>query len=47
MRFVPPDVRALKGWNGNSIVCRGQDLEGHWANFERPERDIIPERKTK
>lgn len=47
MRFVPPDVRALKGWHGNSIICRGQDLDGHWAHYARPESDIIPERKPK
>ena len=47
MRFVPPDVRALKGWHGNSVICRGQDAIGHWAHHERPECDTIPKRNPK
>ena len=23
LRFVPAEVRALNGWNGNAVVCRG------------------------
>ena len=42
MRFVPPDVRALTGWNGNAVICRGTDPEGHWANHPRPAGDDIP-----
>jgi len=42
MRFVPPDVRAFKGWNRNSILCRGRDPSGHWANIPRPESDEVP-----
>jgi non-heme Fe2+,alpha-ketoglutarate-dependent halogenase len=45
MRFVPPDVRALKGWNRNATICRGRDPEGHWAHHERPVGNTIPERK--
>jgi non-haem Fe2+, alpha-ketoglutarate-dependent halogenase len=45
MRFVPPDVRALKDWNRNATICRGQDAEGHWIHHERPVGDTIPERK--
>ena len=44
MRFVSPDVRALKGWNANSVICRGSDPSGHWANNPRPDGDTIPER---
>lgn len=45
MRFVPPDVRALKGWNKNATICRGQDVDGHWQHNTRPIGDTIPERK--
>lgn len=46
MRFVPPDVRAHKGWNGRSIVCRGQDPSGHWANTPRPDGENIPRKQA-
>ena len=36
MRFVPAEVRALNGWNGNAVVCRGTDAEGHWHHCPRP-----------
>lgn len=36
MRFVPPEVKALTGWNGNAIVARGSDNSGHWINQPRP-----------
>ena len=36
MRFVPPEVKALTGWNGNSIVARGNDVSGHWINQPKP-----------
>ena len=42
MRFVPPQVRAHKGWNGGSVICRGLDPEGHWAHVPRPEGDQPP-----
>ena len=42
MRFVPPRVRALTGWNGRSVICRGRDPEGHWAHVPRPEGEQIP-----
>ncbi|MEM7032966.1 MAG: phytanoyl-CoA dioxygenase family protein [Chloroflexota bacterium] len=45
MRFVPADVRALKGWNRNSVICRGSDASGHWPDHPRPIGDQIPERK--
>lgn len=42
MRFVPPEVQALQGWNKNSVICRGSDPSGHWANNLRPVGDQIP-----
>jgi ectoine hydroxylase-related dioxygenase (phytanoyl-CoA dioxygenase family) len=44
MRFAPPDVRSLIGWNHNSVICRGNDPSGHWANVPRPESDVLPSR---
>lgn len=44
MRFVPPDVRALKGWNRNAITCRGSDPDGHWPDNPRPDGETIPEK---
>ena len=44
MRFVSADVRALEGWNANSIICRGSDPDDHWANHARPEGEHIPQR---
>ena len=45
MRFVSADVRALKGWNQHSIICRGEDTSGHWANIARPAGELIPQKK--
>lgn len=36
IRYVPAEVRALNGWNGNAIVCRGEDPSGHWKHQDRP-----------
>ena len=36
MRFVPPEVKALTGWNKNSIIARGTDVSGHWTNQPTP-----------
>jgi len=36
LRYCPPDVRAYWDWNKASIICRGADLSGHWANVPRP-----------
>lgn len=47
MRFVSSDVRALKNWNQNGVICRGGDPSGHWANNPRPVGDMIPERRGK
>jgi ectoine hydroxylase-related dioxygenase (phytanoyl-CoA dioxygenase family) len=41
MRFVPPDVRAHKGWNGG-VICRGRDDSGHWQEVPRPEGEGMP-----
>ena len=42
MRFLSKDVRAYKGWNQHSIVCRGNEPTGHWANHPRPRGEEIP-----
>lgn len=42
MRFLAADVRAFHGWNAHSIVCRGDDPSGHWANHPRPDGEEIP-----
>ena len=42
MRFLSSDVRASLGWNQHSIVCRGVEPSGHWANHPRPASDTIP-----
>ena len=43
MRFVPPDVRAYRGWNlKGGVICRGKDPSGHWIHHPRPTFDRIP-----
>lgn len=42
LRFLSADVRAYNGWNVHSIVCRGTDPSGHWANHPRPAGELIP-----
>jgi ectoine hydroxylase-related dioxygenase (phytanoyl-CoA dioxygenase family) len=42
MRFLSADVKAFNGWNVHSIVCRGEDPSGHWADHPRPEGELIP-----
>ncbi len=42
MRFLSADVRAFNGWNQHSIVCRGTDPSGHWADHPRPAGEEIP-----
>jgi non-haem Fe2+, alpha-ketoglutarate-dependent halogenase len=37
LRYCSPDVRTYWGWNSWSIICRGVDTTGHWANVPRPE----------
>jgi hypothetical protein len=36
LRYCPPDVHTYWGWNSWSILCRGSDPTGHWANVPRP-----------
>lgn len=40
LRYCPPDVRAFWNWNAVSIICRGSDPSGHWANNPRPNDDL-------
>ena len=42
MRFLAADVRAYNGWNQHSIVCRGTDPSGHWADHRRPDGEEVP-----
>ena len=39
LRYAPPEVRAYKGRNLKSMICRGADPTGHWANVPRPPAD--------
>ena len=39
LRYCPPDVRAYWDWNAVSIICRGTDPSGHWADVPRPAAD--------
>ncbi len=36
LRYCPPDVRTFMGMNQYSIICRGEDPTGQWANLPRP-----------
>lgn len=40
IRYAPVDVRGP--WNGKSVICRGADPSGHWANIDRPAGDDSP-----
>jgi ectoine hydroxylase-related dioxygenase (phytanoyl-CoA dioxygenase family) len=42
MRYLSKDVRAYNGWNDNSIICRGEEPTGHWADHPRPAGELIP-----
>ena len=45
LRFVSADVRAYKEWNRHgSVICRGSDPSGHWANYPRPTGEEIPQK---
>lgn len=44
LRYLSADVRAFEGWNSHSVICRGDDPSGHWANHPRPPGDEIPAR---
>ena len=42
IRYCASEVRTLDpNWNQNSILCRGTDPAGHWANIPRPETDYM------
>jgi ectoine hydroxylase-related dioxygenase (phytanoyl-CoA dioxygenase family) len=42
VRYVAASVRSLDpNWTQNSVLCRGADPDGHWANVPRPEIDIL------
>ena len=50
IRYCPVSVRTVKGgaFNQNSILCRGSDPSGHWANVDRPEgEDLSPRNRPK
>lgn len=36
LRYCAADVRAYLGWHEKGMVVRGLDVDGHWANPERP-----------
>jgi non-heme Fe2+,alpha-ketoglutarate-dependent halogenase len=42
MRFLSSDVQAYNGWNAHSVICRGKDSTGHWANHARPMGEQVP-----
>ena len=42
MRFLSSDVQAYNGWNAHSVICRGQDPTGHWADHARPAGEQVP-----
>ena len=39
MRYASMDVRAHLGWNEKGVICRGNDLDSHWANHPPPSAD--------
>ena len=41
IRFCPPLVRTTSGWNVDSIIVRGSDSTGHWADKPRPLGDTV------
>ena len=43
LRFTAADVRALNpDWATRSVICRGRDDAGHWADVPRPAGERIP-----
>jgi len=44
MRFLSGEVHAFNGWNAHSIICRGSEPTGHWADNPRPEGEFIPKK---
>jgi hypothetical protein len=41
LRYCPPEVRAYWDWNRYSIICRGSDPSGHWADLPRPAEPFV------
>ncbi len=42
LRYCPPYVRSVNpAWRGQSVLCRGQDKDGYWQNFRRPEGEDL------
>jgi hypothetical protein len=42
IRYASTEVRSLDPtWNQNSILCRGADPSGDWANIPRPEAESL------
>ena len=39
IRYCHVDARMGSGWNFNSILCRGSDPAGYWADNPRPTGD--------
>lgn len=46
LRFLSSDVRAFNGWNEHSVICRGSEPTGHWANHPRPSGEEIPAKQA-
>ena len=47
LRFTAADVRALEpSWATRSMICRGRDDAGHWADIPRPAGEYIPPRSA-
>jgi non-heme Fe2+,alpha-ketoglutarate-dependent halogenase len=44
LRYLSADVRAFEGWNEHSVICRGSDPSGHWANHPRPAGEAVPQK---
>ena len=41
-RFTSADVRALNpDWRTRSVICRGRDVSGHWADIPQPTGEWI------
>ena len=42
VRYCPPEVKSMSdSWKANSIICRGEDRDNHWANNPRPKGDDL------
>ena len=42
LRYCPTYVRSVNpAWCGQAVLCRGQDKDGYWQNFRRPEGEDL------